>query len=323
MGRPAASALVQPSGRRELDACPRSRRCPPSSAPDLGRREQLVEPAGILVDHQDVCVRATLDERRGQDRIADVVGLVVVLEGDRGSVASWRSQSGTGCRSRQRAEVHVQAAFQADGADHRLPSPTPRGARRCAGSRRCRPGRPGSPAHREGRRATGCGGRCGRGGRGRGRRRGRRGRWRGRGVGGCVRGRRRRRRAAPAWASVSAPAERCSSIRVARRVQGVVPASPRRHPGPIAIGVRLAGVGPEVLLLPVGQPVAIRILLAVTSTVAIGVLAQGAGAGPEVGPVPEGVPVRVLTVIVLPVVVRVGSSGMRANDVSWRFVRPS
>ena len=49
-------------------------------AVDLLRAVQLVQAAGVLVDHQDVAVRAVLDERRVRDRVRAGIGLVVVVE---------------------------------------------------------------------------------------------------------------------------------------------------------------------------------------------------------------------------------------------------
>ena len=63
--------------------------------------------------------RAALDQRRGRDRVADVVGVLVVVEGDgrarrrRGHDLVRDAVAGV------RPEVHVQPAIEADRGDHR------------------------------------------------------------------------------------------------------------------------------------------------------------------------------------------------------------
>ena len=86
----------------------------------------------------------TLDERSRRDRIADVVGLVGVVEGHGRARRRRRDDLVRDAVAGVRAEVHVQPAVQPDRRRSSSPSSTPRAGRRCGGSRRCRPGRPGS-----------------------------------------------------------------------------------------------------------------------------------------------------------------------------------
>ncbi len=238
-----------------------------------------------------------------------MVGVLVVLEGDRrawrGGVDDLVGDAVAGVR----AEVHVQPAVEPDGVDHRR---RVRGHRPtidalvpdvAGGEDRTARAHQGPSEPCRGLRsvcgaavgvgvgvgvavavgvamgvATGVGARCRRRGRGRG------------------------DRARRAWI-----AGRVERVGAGGHLDAIAIA--------VAVRVGLARMRPVILLLAVRQPVVIRVLLAVTEAIPIGVLAQRAGVGAELGPVPERVAVGVLVVVALPVAVRVGLARMGADDV--------
>ena len=123
MGRPAASALVQPAGRSWFE--PRSQTAPEPACQvpplRLSCREQLVQLAGALVDHEHVPVAAALDAC-GFD------GMGYLTRSD--SSGHWNVTVLRGVRRRHdvpgdavaavRAEVRMQRRVQADGRLERL-----------------------------------------------------------------------------------------------------------------------------------------------------------------------------------------------------------
>ncbi len=119
--RQAGRIGARPAGRPEGVGAQVPGRAAPGvpAAARLRCREQLEQPARVLVDHEDVPVGAALDLRGRRDRIADLVGLVGVLEGDRRARRRRGDDLPRDAVAGVRAEVHVQPAVEADRADHR------------------------------------------------------------------------------------------------------------------------------------------------------------------------------------------------------------
>ena len=121
MGSPAASPrspAVGPQGVRAQVPDRSAAGVPAAAAAPRG--EQLVELAVVAVDHEDVAVATRagpLDLRVRRDRVADVVGLVVVVEADGRARRRGGHDLVRDAVAGVRAEVHVQPAIEPDRAD--------------------------------------------------------------------------------------------------------------------------------------------------------------------------------------------------------------
>ena len=114
---------------------------------------QLVEAARVLVDHEHVAVtgriEAAFDQRARRDRVADLVGLVGVVEGDRRSRRRRLSRAGTGSRTRRTSRSPCGDRYPGRSPRSSSPSWRRRAVRRSAGSTRSCLGRPSSLTRRE------------------------------------------------------------------------------------------------------------------------------------------------------------------------------
>ena len=120
MGRPAASALVQPSGRRAFDR--RSKYAPePAAQPEPARRDGVQLPQLALgdVEHEQVGVRAAFNTRARRNRVWPRIRLVGVLERD-GVGGSAGRDDVVGDAVAYGVEVGMERGVDPDGVDHRV-----------------------------------------------------------------------------------------------------------------------------------------------------------------------------------------------------------
>ncbi len=120
MGRPAASALVQPSGLRAFDR--RSKTAPePADQPEPGASDGVQLPQLALgdVDREQVGVRAAFDARARRNRVRPRIRLVGVVEGD-GVGGSAGRDDVVGDAVAYGVEVGMERGVDPDGVDHRV-----------------------------------------------------------------------------------------------------------------------------------------------------------------------------------------------------------